>query len=260
MRDSGVPRLSIQLTVSTHRSWMQDWPPIVPLLPTPPAGNDLLASSVRRSVRACADCAPGRRSFAEPSTGSAQSSGIPARRNSGSVARSSARITGPMRQRWTSQQWEPGSQTPPARHRISANSRGHRTATMPPSSLNSAGPIRAGSGRARGIADSRPGPRVVATDSLYRVLDECSLTARGVAVSGFQAAMVRAHSRACTLSVTPGNSRRNSTAADNSPRCSNAARIAAASASETTNFHRAWERRPQPASAQAHGRGLPAGR
>jgi hypothetical protein len=48
--------------------------------------------------------------------------------------------------------------------------------------------------------------------------------------------MVRAHSRASTMSVTPGNSRRSSTAAANSPRCSNTARIAAASASETTNF------------------------
>jgi hypothetical protein len=35
--------------------------------------------------------------------------------------------------------------------------------------------------------------------------------------SGFQAAMVRAHSRAAALSVMAGNSRRNSTAADNSP-------------------------------------------
>jgi hypothetical protein len=53
--------------------------------------------------------------------------------------------------------------------------------------------------------------------------------------------MVRAHSRACTLSVTPGNSRRNSTVAANSPRRSNAARIAAASASLTTNIAAAWE-------------------
>jgi hypothetical protein len=35
--------------------------------------------------------------------------------------------------------------------------------------------------------------------------------------SGFQPAMVRAHSRACRLSVIAGNSRRSSIAADNSP-------------------------------------------
>jgi hypothetical protein len=52
--------------------------------------------------------------------------------------------------------------------------------------------------------------------------------------------MTRAHSRACTLSVMPGNSRRNSIAADNSPYCSNVARIAAASASVTTNMEEAW--------------------
>jgi hypothetical protein len=54
--------------------------------------------------------------------------------------------------------------------------------------------------------------------------------------SGSQPAMFRAHSRACALSVMPGNSRRSSTAADISPRCSNTARIAAASASLTTNM------------------------
>jgi hypothetical protein len=57
---------------------------------------------------------------------------------------------------------------------------------------------------------------------------------------GCQHAMTRAHSRACTLSVMPGNSRRNSIAADNSPCCSNVARIAAASASVTTNMQEAW--------------------
>jgi hypothetical protein len=58
--------------------------------------------------------------------------------------------------------------------------------------------------------------------------------------SGFQPAMVRAHSRACVLSVMPGNSRRSSMAADSSPLCSNAARIATASASVTTNIAGAW--------------------
>jgi hypothetical protein len=62
-------------------------------------------------------------------------------------------------------------------------------------------------------------------------------------------AMVRAHSRASVMSVINGNSRRNSTAAANSPFCSRAVRIAAASASETTNISGAWERGPQPASA-----------
>jgi hypothetical protein len=54
--------------------------------------------------------------------------------------------------------------------------------------------------------------------------------------SSFQLAMVRTHSRACALSVMPGNRRRNSIAADSSPRCSKVARIAAASASVTTNM------------------------
>ena len=66
--------------------------------------------------------------------------------------------------------------------------------------------------------------------------------------NGFQPAMVPAHSRACALSVTPGNSRRSSTAAENSPRCSNAARIAAASASLTTNIAGAWARTVWPAT------------
>ena len=53
---------------------------------------------------------------------------------------------------------------------------------------------------------------------------------------GFHAAMVLAHSSAAASSVTPGKSRRNSTAAANSPRCSKAARMAAASASVTANM------------------------
>jgi len=48
-------------------------------------------------------------------------------------------------------------------------------------------------------------------------------------------------SRACSLSVIPGKRRRSSTAA-NSPARSNAARIAAASSSETTNIDQAWKR------------------
>ena len=46
----------------------------------------------------------------------------------------------------------------------------------------------------------------------------------------------------------PGNRRRSSTAAENSPPWLNAARIAAASASVTTNIIRAWERRSGSAS------------
>jgi hypothetical protein len=45
--------------------------------------------------------------------------------------------------------------------------------------------------------------------------------------SGFQPAIVRAHSRACMVSVINGNSRRSSTAAASSPLCSKAVRIAA---------------------------------
>jgi hypothetical protein len=67
-------------------------------------------------------------------------------------------------------------------------------------------------------------------------MDRRSLTGRSGTTSGFQPAMVRAHSRAPALSAMPGNSRRSSTAAENSPPRSNAARIAAASASVTTNM------------------------
>src|ERR1700722_18058789 len=68
---------------------------------------------------------------------------------------------------------------------------------------------------------------------------------------GFRPAIVRAHRRAFALSVTPGNSRRSSTAADSSPPRSKAARIVvAASTSETTNIAEAWERGPQSASAE----------
>ena len=63
--------------------------------------------------------------------------------------------------------------------------------------------------------------------------------------SGFQLAMVRAHRRASALSPMPGNSRRSSIAADNSPPRSNAARIRAASASVTTNIPGAWGSAPK---------------
>ena len=60
---------------------------------------------------------------------------------------------------------------------------------------------------------------------------------------GIQPAMDRAHCRAAALSAMPGNRRRGSMAADNSPSCSYVARIAAASASVTTNMGRGWPRR-----------------
>ena len=76
--------------------------------------------------------------------------------------------------------------------------------------------------------DLRTAPR------LYRPLPECSrLIERGRTGSGSQTAVVRAHSRASALSVTPGNSRRGSTAAAN---CRHDRRRLAASASVTTNI------------------------
>jgi hypothetical protein len=53
---------------------------------------------------------------------------------------------------------------------------------------------------------------------------------------GVHPAIVRANARAFTLSVTPGKSRRNSSAADSSPPSSKAVRIAAASAALTVNI------------------------
>jgi hypothetical protein len=72
---------------------------------------------------------------------------------------------------------------------------------------------------------------------VYRLLPgDSRVTRRKGTGSGFQPAMVRAHSRATSVSVIPGNSRRNSTAAENSPSRSNTVRIASASASVTTNI------------------------
>ena len=73
---------------------------------------------------------------------------------------------------------------------------------------------------------------------------------------GFQPAMVRAQARACAVSVIAGNSRRNSTAADSSPRCSKAARITAASASVTTIMPAGWVGTSKTASSH---NGLPLG-
>jgi hypothetical protein len=58
--------------------------------------------------------------------------------------------------------------------------------------------------------------------------------------SGIHPAMLRAYARAFVLSVIPGNRRRSPIAADNSPSRLKMARIAAASASVTTNIPRAW--------------------
>jgi hypothetical protein len=58
--------------------------------------------------------------------------------------------------------------------------------------------------------------------------------------NAFQPAMMRTHSRACAVSLLPGNSRRSSTAAANSSCCSNAARIVAACCSVATNIFEAW--------------------
>ena len=77
----------------------------------------------------------------------------------------------------------------------------------------------------------------------------------GIRFSGFQLAMVRAHSTACALSVIPGNRRRSSMAAENSPRCSKTARIAAAFASVTTNIVGAWRADRSPASPAARDAG-----
>ncbi len=53
---------------------------------------------------------------------------------------------------------------------------------------------------------------------------------------GLHPAIVRTHARACPMLPIPRNIRRSSRTADSSPRCSNAVRIAVASASVTTNI------------------------
>jgi hypothetical protein len=71
--------------------------------------------------------------------------------------------------------------------------------------------------------------------------DGLKLLRDGQTGSGGQPAMMRTHPRACAMLSTPGNSRRNSTTADNSPRCSNTVRIMAACASLTQNIAGACE-------------------
>ena len=56
-----------------------------------------------------------------------------------------------------------------------------------------------------------------------RLLGRARVTGRSGTGRGFQPAMVRAQARACVMSVMAGNSRRSSTAAENSPCCSKAA-------------------------------------
>ena len=55
-----------------------------------------------------------------------------------------------------------------------------------------------------------------------------------------QPAIMRTHSRACRLSVTPGNNRRSSITAESSPRWRKASRIAVAPASVTENMTGGW--------------------
>jgi hypothetical protein len=58
----------------------------------------------------------------------------------------------------------------------------------------------------------------------------------GRGANGCHPAIIRACSHALALSVMPGNNRRTSIAADSSPSCLKTVRIAAASASVTTNM------------------------
>ena len=55
-----------------------------------------------------------------------------------------------------------------------------------------------------------------------------------------QPAIMRTHSRACRLSVTPGNNRRSSITAESSPRWRKASRIVVAPASVTENMTGGW--------------------
>jgi hypothetical protein len=76
-----------------------------------------------------------------------------------------------------------------------------------------------------------------------RVFSRVTVHAR--AAGGVRPEMVRAHSRACVLSPSRGNRRRNSIAADSLPSSLKMARIAAASASVTTNISSPWQGTPQ---------------
>jgi hypothetical protein len=74
--------------------------------------------------------------------------------------------------------------------------------------------------------------------------DQLTFSGRGLSErsrlgNGSQLAIVRAYSRACSVLAMPGNNRRSSTAAENSPRWRKIMRIAAACASVTTNIARA---------------------
>jgi hypothetical protein len=76
--------------------------------------------------------------------------------------------------------------------------------------------------------------------------DQLTFSGRGLSErsrlgNGSQLAIVRAYSRACSVLAMPGNNRRSSTAAENSPRWRKIMRIAAACASVTTNIARACE-------------------
>jgi osmotically inducible lipoprotein OsmB len=91
-------------------------------------------------------------------------------------------------------------------------------------------------------AEIAPAPR----GQLWRAPPGRSLRRRGVTLgagtgSGVHEAMDRAQARAFSLSMMPGNRRRSSMAAESSPCSSKMARIAAASASVTTNISAGWE-------------------
>jgi len=69
----------------------------------------------------------------------------------------------------------------------------------------------------RMVASGKPRKKV---DGRQPALTARSPAGRSRLGRGRQPAMVRTHSRACALSVMPGNSCRSSRAAENSPRCS----------------------------------------
>ena len=67
-----------------------------------------------------------------------------------------------------------------------------------------------------------------------------SIVAADPASDSLQPAIMRTQSRACRLSVTPGNNRRSSITAESSPRWWKASRIAVASALVTENMAGGW--------------------
>ena len=95
---------------------------------------------------------------------------------------------------------------------------------LPCLARQSGDPSEGQSGRAESVGED------VLSDVGRQVPGAAFFPRSGRSGSGFQPAMMRAHSLAWTLSRMPGKRRRSSTAADSSPRCSKTVRIAAASA------------------------------